>query len=363
MKSIWRFNVGWILLIHVALLPAVGQTVPASASAAAPQTGPRIQFAETIHDFGDIFSANVIDHDFIYTNTGTAQLVITSVQPGCGCTVTTNWDRQVEPGKTGRIPVRFNPVSFSGEVTKSVTVLCNDVEQPTRILQFKAKIQHPFELLPASVVFNQVEGETTNETKSVRIINNLEPKISLETPISNNPMFTSRLTTIRPSKKFELQMSQSLCPTNARAIISIRTSSTNTPVLNVNAVLMFLPSISIVPQQLVLRPSAGTNQTYMVNIINNSTKPIELSEASVNAEGAVVTLHETLPGKSFSLRLDVPPEFQPTNRSPVALSLKTTSPSHPILRIPVVQPPPAAQQATNRIPPAILRAIKERTGN
>src|SRR5215510_14924940 len=103
--------------------PSSGTT----SAAGTPETSsPRIEFATRIFDFGKVSPGELVRHDFVFTNTGKVLLEIKGVRPGCGCTTAGTWDRQVEPGKTGIIPLQFNSAKFDGEVRKSATVTCND---------------------------------------------------------------------------------------------------------------------------------------------------------------------------------------------------------------------------------------------
>jgi hypothetical protein len=87
---------------------------------------PGDQFDLTMFDFGKVNQGEVVKHEFVFTNTGTATLEITAVRPGCGCTTAGIWDKLVEPGKTGIIPLQFNSANFGGKVFKSATVTCSD---------------------------------------------------------------------------------------------------------------------------------------------------------------------------------------------------------------------------------------------
>src|SRR5580765_6687574 len=128
---------------------------------------PRIQFEAIIFDFGKVQPTDHPQHDFIFTNTGSAMLEIKDVKPGCGCTTAGAWDREVAPGKTGKIPLQFNPANFSGPVYKSATVTCNDPVQGTYNLQFQANVWRPIDMQPQYAYFLPVEGEETNETKVI----------------------------------------------------------------------------------------------------------------------------------------------------------------------------------------------------
>ena len=181
MKQIFKVLGGLFTVVQLAgSFLALGQPLLSPAPVALSKVdGPRIKFSETVFDFGQIQSSSVVRHDFIVTNTGNAPLEITEVRPGCpGCTTALPWDREIKPGKTGKIPIQFNPASFSGPVSKSVTVTCNDPTPGNRTLQFQATVWRPVEVQPGYVYFMPVEGEETNETKTVRISNRLEEPLT-----------------------------------------------------------------------------------------------------------------------------------------------------------------------------------------
>src|SRR5436190_16810023 len=62
------------------------------APAAAPATisvsaiGPKIAFETPEYDFAKVKSGELVKHTFIFTNTGDDLLILTNVQPSCGCT-------------------------------------------------------------------------------------------------------------------------------------------------------------------------------------------------------------------------------------------------------------------------------------
>ena len=72
-------------------------------------------------------------------------LIINSVQPGCHCTTAGEWTKQVEPGKTGGIPIQFNTTGVPGMVVRQITVACNITNQPPLMfLQLKGTVYKPY---------------------------------------------------------------------------------------------------------------------------------------------------------------------------------------------------------------------------
>src|ERR1043166_5019037 len=151
----------------------------AQAQAAGQAGQPKIAFETNVYDFGKVISGEVVRHDVIFTNIGQATLEILSVHPACGCTTAGQWDKTIEPGKTGRIPLEFNSATFSGTVAKSATVACNDPTQTNITLQFTGSLWKAIEVTPTMASFGIPKEHQTNETRVLRIVNNLEEPITL----------------------------------------------------------------------------------------------------------------------------------------------------------------------------------------
>ncbi|MDH3709725.1 MAG: DUF1573 domain-containing protein [Cyclobacteriaceae bacterium] len=72
-------------------------------------------------DFGLIAQDQPVSHEFVFTNTGSAPLVIASVKGSCGCTITSYSQGPIEPGATGTVTATYNAKKL-GTFTKSVMV-------------------------------------------------------------------------------------------------------------------------------------------------------------------------------------------------------------------------------------------------
>lgn len=103
---------------------------------------PVITFKETEFDFGDIKQGDKVEHTFEFTNTGEADLLISTARASCGCTVPEFTEEAVKPGKSGKIKVTFNSAGKKGATTKTITVVCNTANE-NEILTIKTNIQVP----------------------------------------------------------------------------------------------------------------------------------------------------------------------------------------------------------------------------
>ena len=99
-----------------------------------------IHFEKKEHNFGQVSEeGGPITHQFTFTNTGEAPLIISNVKASCGCT-TPSWTREpVAPGEQGAIEAQYNPKNRPGAFKKSITVTSN-ATPPTQILYIQGTV-------------------------------------------------------------------------------------------------------------------------------------------------------------------------------------------------------------------------------
>ena len=120
--------------------------VPSTASGkpAVPGSAPLIVFNEEKHDFGKITQGEKVSYSFVFKNKGGTDLVISSAQGSCGCTVPTFPKGPVKPEQESKIDVVFNSEGKSGVVEKTVTLVTN-CNPSTKILTIVSTINVPEE--------------------------------------------------------------------------------------------------------------------------------------------------------------------------------------------------------------------------
>jgi hypothetical protein len=100
---------------------------------------PVISFASVEHDFGKIDEGEKVSCVFKFSNTGDADLVLTSVQTSCGCTVGKFSRKPIPPGGSGTIEITYDSSDRSGRQTKTITVMSN-AEKKIMILRITAEV-------------------------------------------------------------------------------------------------------------------------------------------------------------------------------------------------------------------------------
>ena len=94
-----------------------------SFSIVAQEKGAILALQSNSFDFGRILEDDgVVQHKFLFTNTGSDPLLVTNVRTTCGCTVPSWTKDPVQPGKEGYVEIEFNPRNHPGTFHKTVQV-------------------------------------------------------------------------------------------------------------------------------------------------------------------------------------------------------------------------------------------------
>ncbi len=332
----------------------VSNAAPAEVVPATNAVGARIQFETLLHDFGKAKAGEPVKYTYNFTNTGDETLVIKNVQPQCGCTAAGEWTKEVAPGKSGKIPIQFNSTGYNGAVFKQVTVTCNVSNQPIVILQLKGTVFKLIDVNPQFVAMT-VPADATSASATVTITNNGDEPVEISMPESNNKGLKPTLITDAPGKGYHLLLNTTdpLMPGSAQAVINMKTSLTNMPVLSVQVYVNVQQAIVPMPQHISVQPAPlpGTI-TNSITIQNNSTNALTLSEPSVNFPGVGVEIKEMQPGRIYSALVAFPQSFEIPPGQQLELTIKTSNPKVPLVKVPITQIPRAARPPVPPAPPA-----------
>ncbi len=340
---------------------------PAPPAAVAPGTNapaPAIAFATPVYDAGRVRSGDPVKYTYVFTNTGAATLELKNVQPSCGCTTAGEWTRKVEPGQTGVIPVQFNTGVYSGLQIKTINVTSSDPAHPTTMLQLKVTIWKPVDVTPTYAIFN-VPVESPSSTVQVRLVNNTEEQISLSSPESNNRAFTASLSTNQLGKECVVTVS-SVPPLPVGSTvgeISVKTTSTNAPLIKITALATVQPAVVIAPPQVIL-PQAplAAALSPAINIQSFSTNQVSVTDPAVNLPGVEVQLNTVQTGRVWTATLRFPQGFEIPPGRQVFFTAKSTHPQFQEIKVPVTQLPRPVAPAPVAQPSATPQVIPPRPG-
>jgi hypothetical protein len=120
-------------------LKITGNIVPSKSAAAI--ASPVLYVPKTDHNFGKVKEGKVVEHTFKFTNKGNAILDIKNVRTSCGCTAALLSSNQVAPGEEGTLKVELDTKNRLGKLSRTVTILSNDSNEPSKVLTIQADIE------------------------------------------------------------------------------------------------------------------------------------------------------------------------------------------------------------------------------
>ncbi len=103
---------------------------------------PKMKFETDLYDFGEVSQGEKVAYSYTFTNEGEADLVITSAQGSCGCTVPT-WPKEpIKAGQSAQIDVVFDSNGKTGKQHKKVTIVAN-TSPATNVVAITGKVIAP----------------------------------------------------------------------------------------------------------------------------------------------------------------------------------------------------------------------------
>lgn len=101
---------------------------------------PALTCENTDYDFGEVRRGDVVEHSFLFENTGIAPLRLLKVKPSCGCTAV-DYDRVIEPGTTGAVTLRLQTEKLTpGHACKTARITTNDPNLPQVRLSMNVEV-------------------------------------------------------------------------------------------------------------------------------------------------------------------------------------------------------------------------------
>jgi hypothetical protein len=314
--------------------------VPAPTVVNKPGEIPKIKFDTPVYDFGKIRAGEDIRKDFTFTNPGNGKLEILKVRPSCGCTTAGDHDKIVDPGKSGKIPIKVGTTNFSGPITKTVTVNTNcDGADSSITLQIKGDVWQVVQVTPNNASFGRVTSDDAKAGKSIRkltIANNSDKKGEFKVASSSSPNFQGELKELEPGKKFELTvtLAGNLASGMTSGTIEISTGLADMAKVSVPVSAFLTADVDVTPAKLTLPTGRTTSLQRHFYVTNNSPKPIKISDITVSNTKLKSTLTETKPGTQYRLTLDIPVDYKVAEKGDM-LSFKTDNASVPNVSIPI----------------------------
>lgn len=222
-------------LDRLGLRVALASAAMLMAGSLAAFAAPNVQFSKTTFDFGEARQGAKVNLTFPFKNTGDQTLTIGNIQTSCGCTNATASANSIAPGASGQIKAVFNAGTFSGKITKTITVSTNDPNAGTVQLNVAGYVKPAAEVFPKSINFGVLKSGKI--FKQTLVVKPLEPaKFTIDGVTSPAKYLTfatpRKSATVKGAWEIPVTIDTSKAQSGRRfEMIQIRTSEKAAPML------------------------------------------------------------------------------------------------------------------------------------
>jgi hypothetical protein len=323
--------------------PAAEGEAPAAENATAP--APQLVVVDAVRDLGKIQRGERAEVEFTLENRGEGPLKIKSAQPACGCTVA-SFDAEIAPGGSGHVRAWLDSSTLAGAVAKSITVVSNDPASPRAVLTIKAEIVTFVTVSPAFARVLQVRSQPAAPTVVQLWSGDGTPVEVLEVQ-APEPWIVAYARRAAPGElraegpadqwriEVELLPDAPLGPLADKLVVRTshpRQSEVEIPLSGfVRAVLTPAPAIADFGS---LGRNVLDKSRFVLKLFNFGSEPIEIQRAVIDVPFVTVATAAEDPGRRFRVELRLAPDA-PKGKFEGTLRLETTSPSMPVVEVPV----------------------------
>jgi len=327
-------------------ITAMVMTLAATVAVMDAADGPKLMVPEKIMDMGKVAQGEVLDVDFAVVNEGDETLEIKAVRPTCGCTVA-DFDREIAPGKTGYIKAKLDTRDFSGPISKSILIMTNDPQDPTRTLVIKTEV-HPYvQVLPRALVrFNAVQHEPMEQ--KITVVADEEEKdfkvkaVKSSVPFllaSVRPVPSDQLLAGKSPQQYEITLTMKENPPvgPVNTVLEIETNHPKAKKVPVKVFGVVRALLHVTPSQIQFGAVEAKKQPGRnVIVVNNRSAGVEVkvTGASVNDPAFNAEVVPIEKGRRYQVSVTINPEASAGPRDAV-LTLKTSDPEFPTVEVPV----------------------------
>jgi hypothetical protein len=154
---------------------------------------PRLSIPEPTYHFEPILQGQIVKHEFKLLNSGSSDLLIQKIVPGCGCTATKISKKIVPAGDETVISVEFNSAGFIGRKIRTISVETNDPKMPVVDLTLEGLIKTSVTVEPQALSFGELE---IGDVATLELLVNKTPEANIsirEVYSRNNSISVSKL--------------------------------------------------------------------------------------------------------------------------------------------------------------------------
>ena len=308
---------------------------------------PKIEFEQTVYDFGKTSQVATVSGVFKFSNAGDGILKVESLKPSCGCTVAELKPDTLPPGETGELAFTLHLGQVKAQFDKRIMVKSNDPQTPEVSLSIKADYTPLYDLNPMTLAPNLAFG--VNDAAQFTTLTRTDGKpLRLVRLVASKPWITA---TVEPSAKAEdttarirVAIQREGPPRRFNEYVHVYTAEqTNAPASSIYVYGQMMGEVSLSPEALYWsvtdaaktaeeRPEALVTRRVTIRAVEG--KAIDLKNLQSTIKGINVELVPKEEGKVYELvaRLDEVPASTVSGK----VSFETSVAAQPVIEVPVI---------------------------
>ena len=330
----------------------------ASEAAATGKTGPKLEVDEASLDLGEMWGDQQKEHAIVLRNVGDDTLVVTKVKGSCGCTVIKTYDRQIAPGKEGKLPFTLNTRGMQGAVRKSVTIWTNESANEQTRVSIHGTVKQLIQMEPkAGLTFGRVQPGQS-QSKQVELTANADEPVELEIAEVTAEGFNVTLETLEEGKRFLLKAEthSSFERGMHRRHVVLKTNLAKMPELTVPLSAYVPERVTVVPRRIMVFSSTeGKSRPRYAFLRYEGDKAVKILECQASDERIKVEVDHRQDRNNYRITLTLPEDYQPPKGGD-KLVIKTDDQEFGEFVIPIVQ------VNRSRATPVAAKKVQPRAG-
>jgi hypothetical protein len=243
---------------------------------------PAISFEKTHHDFGRIPQDQKVSHRVTVSNVGSAALRVKDIRVSCDCSDTTVGKRDLGPGESTFLEIRFNPANMMGNVHKSLEVVSNDPATPITVLTFEASVVRDIMPSATAVFFHKVPRGGTVGSSILLQSGNGERVVVTDAAIPDAPYLSCSPRSEGADAALDIALDGRLVPKQTQkgaATLTVGTTSKKVPVLRFHIQWDAEPFIAAAPERMVWSEVAGKELRATVRLTSTVNRAFRVLDA------------------------------------------------------------------------------------
>jgi Protein of unknown function (DUF1573) len=263
--------------------------------------GPRLAVNEAVWDFGVATNRQDITHEFVIRNAGDAALEISRVVSSCEACLSAWVDKKsISPGETGRVHSRLDLRKLRGGVSRSISIFCNDVDQPSFLLGIAGVVAPNYAVTPPEIYLDLTAAPPLTVARIL-------PLIKLQAPLAqvqiDNTNMTAQVTEDGPNE-FVLTVRAAASTPRGRTPFNVTVLSSNSsdPPCLIQGNAHNPPDLEVIPGALEFRPQAAP-QVRMLWIRQRGAAPMALLDVIAPSDQIQSTVEPDSTGYNYRINI------------------------------------------------------------